>query len=101
MHMQPVYDAIKQAQETGEAWVTFKEERLHLVRFEKNKHDWGDPYFMALVRSKRKGGVAFEELGAYKDVGSRVKSHYSRRRLGWDDILVLVTERHPREKIAS
>jgi hypothetical protein len=102
---QHLYDAIKKARETGEAWVNWNGERLRLkpiIWVDGSGHMCGDTvleftHFDALVKSKRSGGpnLKVEFINAYKDVGGRVKSHSTGRFYGWDDLCAVVVERHP------
>ena len=92
---QHVYDAIKKAREEGEAWVTWNGERLRLVPV---SDDYGS-HFTAIVKSRRAhGSIALAEVDAYKDVGSRVRIYEgdSSRMASWEQVLVVVAERHER-----
>ena len=128
---QHVYDAIKKAREDGTAWVTWFGERLKIARVEftggiphlpegltvpsvgyghmdpKNDLNWwiGE----ALVKARRRGGIAQAECNAYKDCGGRIRIYEwsneggeagrSRgvvRMIGWRDILAVIVERHAR-----
>ena len=94
MGLQHVYDAIKLARETGEAWVTWNGERLRLVPLDIDAAQQA-MHFEAIVKARKRGGIELTWVDAYKDVGSRLRN--ATRRFGWDQVLVVVAERHPRE----
>lgn len=110
-NLQPIYDAIKLARESGEAqWVTLHKERLRIVPLiwsaevsritADGSYIDESTYIEALVRSNRRGKpkIVVDAFQGYKDVGNRLRSHFTGRMIGWDDILAIVTERHPRAK---
>jgi hypothetical protein len=124
MGYQHVYDAIKKVKDEGEAWVTWDGERLRLTRVEwrdegcfdipylpepfkargvaGEQQDLDYSWFDAIVRTKRRGDVAQAECCTYKDCGSRIqvimKGQKRRRLVGWNDILAVIVERHPKSK---
>lgn len=118
-NIQHVYDAVKKAKETGEAWVTWGGKRMRLVPLTWKVEGCFDVpmadgkaldcgHFDAIVYSrKRPGGLTFAWIDSYKDVGDRIRIHEGgqfreqgrgpTRMGGWDQIIVVVTEYHDRE----
>lgn len=94
---QNVYDALKRMGADGDAWFTWQGERFHIVPVGEY-----DGQFTGIIKSGRAhGGIALAWVNGYKD-GLRVyegaKGFPGRgkpRRVQWDQVLAIVTERHP------
>ena len=91
---QAMYDALKQVREVGETWVTWNGERLRLGPV--TDVYWGS-VFEAVIKARRRGGISVATVDAYKDSGTRVRLDDGRfYRAGWDAVLAVILERHPR-----
>jgi len=125
---QHVYDALKRMREEGEAWVTWKGERLHLRPFVPGEDDeWrpvdtsrppgilsdgfsvGDkrywfPAYHAIVKARVPGGIALAHIWWHEDrlhLKGLEGERVPFRRANDDVVLAIITERHPRRKEPS
>jgi len=116
---QRLYDAIKQARDTGEAWVTHAGQRMRLRPFAEDDDEYRPashprpdgcvhespgsfgwpPHYLAFVKARVRGGVALAEVWWHEGrlhVEHCDSHRRAFRRANDDIILAIVAETHPR-----